>query len=87
MLVAAGCGGSEQRAATRTCAPTPGAVEAADLASSGTADAVANVCATDHQGTGYTIYSNAFLLVMVPHSIATVSLATAMLPRLSSYAA
>ena len=57
------------------------------IASSGTADAVANVCATDHQGTGYTIYSNAFLLVMVPHSIATVSLATAMLPRLSSYAA
>jgi putative peptidoglycan lipid II flippase len=38
-------------------------------------------------GTGYTIYSNAFLLVMVPHSIATVSLATAMLPRLSAFAA
>ena len=31
-------------------------------------------------GTGYTIYSGAFLLVMVPHSIATVSLATAALP-------
>ena len=29
----------------------------------------------------------AFLLVMVPHAIATVSLATAMLPRLSAYAA
>jgi putative peptidoglycan lipid II flippase len=57
------------------------------IASSGTADAVANLCSTDHQGTGYTIYSNAFLLVMVPHSIATVSLATAMLPRLSAYAA
>ena len=37
VLVAAGCGGSEQRAAKRACAPTPGAVEAADLASSGTA--------------------------------------------------
>ncbi len=48
------------------------------LASGGTA------AGTD--GTGYTIYSNAFLLVMVPHSIITVSLATAVLPRLSSYA-
>ena len=38
-------------------------------------------------GAGYTIYSNAFLLTMVPHSIITVSLATAMLPLLSSYAA
>ena len=37
--------------------------------------------------TGYTVYSSAFLLVMVPHSIVTVSLATALLPRLSSYAA
>ncbi len=55
------------------------------IASSGTAAAV-DTC--DHQGaTGYTVYSNAFLLVMVPHAIATVSLATAMLPRLSAYAA
>ena len=38
-------------------------------------------------GTGYTIYSNAFLLVMVPHSVVTVSLATAILPRLSASAA
>lgn len=38
-------------------------------------------------GTGYTIYSQAFLLVMVPHAIATVSLATAALPRLSAHAA
>ena len=38
-------------------------------------------------GTGYTVYSNTFLLTMVPHSIITVSLATAMLPLLSSYAA
>jgi putative peptidoglycan lipid II flippase len=39
------------------------------------------------QGTGYTIYSQSFLLVMVPHSVITVSLATAMLPRLSAHAA
>lgn len=48
------------------------------LASGGTA--------ADADGTGYTIYANAFLLVMVPHSIITVSLATAVLPRLSAYA-
>ena len=58
------------------------------IASSGTADAVANACgAGSRDGTGYTIYSGAFLLVMVPHSVATVSLATAMLPRLSGLAA
>ena len=57
------------------------------IASSGTADAVTDACGTGSSGTGYTIYSSAFLLVMVPHSIATVSLATAMLPRLSAYAA
>jgi len=61
------------------------------IASSGTADGFANACArgaaAGASGTGYTIYSNAFLLTMVPHSIATVSLATAMLPRLSAYAA
>jgi putative peptidoglycan lipid II flippase len=39
------------------------------------------------EGTGYTVYSNSFLLTQVPHSIITVSLATAMLPLLSSYAA
>ncbi len=49
------------------------------LASSGTA--------ADPEGTGYTVYSNAFLIVMVPHSIITVSLATAVLPRLSRLAA
>ncbi|WP_240755807.1 murein biosynthesis integral membrane protein MurJ [Nocardioides iriomotensis] len=38
-------------------------------------------------GTGYTVYSFAFVAIMVPHSIATVSLATAMLPRLSKHAA
>jgi len=55
------------------------------LASGGTASAAS---ASGHaSGSGYTVYSLAFLLVMVPHSIATVSLATAMLPRLSAYAA
>jgi putative peptidoglycan lipid II flippase len=58
------------------------------LASSGTADA-ALACSdsASSSGTGYTIYSGAFLLVMVPHSIVTVSLATAVLPRLSRAAA
>jgi putative peptidoglycan lipid II flippase len=37
-------------------------------------------------GTGYTIYSAVFLVIMVPHSIVTVSLATAILPRLSTSA-
>jgi putative peptidoglycan lipid II flippase len=55
------------------------------LASSGTADAATG--GGDGGGTGYTVYSGAFLLVMVPHAIATVSLATATLPRLSRLAA
>ena len=55
------------------------------LASSGTANAVTRD--GGDAGTGYTIYSSAFLVMMVPHSIATVSLATAMLPRLSRHAA
>lgn len=49
------------------------------LASNGTASA--------DDGTGITIYSSVMLVVMVPHSIITVSLATAILPRLSSAAA
>ncbi|KQY57419.1 murein biosynthesis integral membrane protein MurJ [Nocardioides sp. Root140] len=49
------------------------------LASGGTADGA--------DGTGYTIYSGAFLLTMVPHGIVTVSLATAVLPTLSASAA
>jgi putative peptidoglycan lipid II flippase len=58
------------------------------LASSGTAAAALSCDGTGGSGgTGYTIYSGAFLLVMVPHSIATVSLATATLPRLSRSAA
>ena len=56
------------------------------IASSGTVQH-ATSCAPSGQGTGYTVYSGAFLLAMVPHSIITVSLATAMLPRLSAYAA
>lgn len=38
-------------------------------------------------GAGYTVYSNAWLVVQVPHSIITVSLATAILPLLSHHAA
>ncbi len=49
------------------------------LASSGTASSA--------DGTGYSIYSSTFLIVMVPHSVVTVSLATAILPRLSARAA
>ena len=56
------------------------------LASRGTVGAAA-AGGGDVEGTGYTIYSNSFLLTMVPHSIVTVSLATAMLPLLSRYAA
>jgi putative peptidoglycan lipid II flippase len=49
------------------------------LASGGTASSA--------DGTGYSIYSSTFLIVMVPHSVVTVSLATAILPRLSARAA
>lgn len=49
------------------------------LASGGTASA--------EDGTGITIYSSVMLVVMVPHSVLTVSLATAILPRLSAAAA
>ena len=46
------------------------------LASGGAADG----------GTGYTVYSTGLLLMMVPHSIVTVSLATAVLPHISALA-
>jgi putative peptidoglycan lipid II flippase len=49
------------------------------LASGGTAESA--------DGTGIFIYSSAFLVVMVPHSVITVSLATALLPQLSRDAA
>ncbi len=52
------------------------------LASGGAAAA-----ADGAQGTGYTVYSTTFLVVMVPHSVITVSLATAALPRLAARAA
>ncbi|MGN0063482.1 MAG: murein biosynthesis integral membrane protein MurJ [Nocardioides sp.] len=51
----------------------------ARLASSGTVDSA--------EGTGYTVYSSAFMIMMVPHAIITVSLATALLPLLSKQAA
>jgi putative peptidoglycan lipid II flippase len=54
-----------------------------NLASSGTAQAC-GAHAAGSSATGYTVYSQAFLIVMVPHAIITVSLATAMLPLLSS---
>ena len=53
------------------------------LASTGTAA----TAGTDADATGYTVYAYAFLIVMVPHSVITVSLATAILPRLSAHAA
>jgi len=56
------------------------------LASGGTS---AVACDGAHHGgaTGYTVYSMTFLIIMVPHSIITVSLATAILPRLAARAA
>jgi putative peptidoglycan lipid II flippase len=51
------------------------------LASGGTAAAV-----DGGTGTGYTVYAQSFLIVMVPHAVVTVSLATAILPRLSDRA-
>ena len=49
------------------------------LASGGTASSLDGGGGGD-RATGYTVYSGSFLLVMVPHAIATVSLATAVLP-------
>ena len=62
------------------------------LASGGTARTVCERVGRHHQeaasdATGYTVYAAAFLFVMVPHAIITVSLATAILPRLSAKAA
>ncbi|TIC89347.1 murein biosynthesis integral membrane protein MurJ [Nocardioides sp. GY 10113] len=48
------------------------------LGSGGTAEAA--------DGVGVTVYSGAMLVAMVPHSIITVSLATAILPRISASA-
>jgi putative peptidoglycan lipid II flippase len=54
------------------------------LASGGTTGAPTGGSA---DGTGATIYAAAFLIVMVPHAVVTVSLTTAILPRLSQRAA
>ncbi|MFN8189779.1 MAG: murein biosynthesis integral membrane protein MurJ [Nocardioidaceae bacterium] len=59
----------------------------ARLAGGGTAEAALGTCSPTTQATGYTVYATAFLIVMVPHSVITVSLATAILPRLSAHAA
>ena len=52
------------------------------LASSGPAETLGN----EPGATGYLVYSATFLIVMVPHSVVTVSLATAVLPRMSALA-
>jgi putative peptidoglycan lipid II flippase len=57
------------------------------LASGGTAAEAVAGPGGDLEATGYTVYSTSFLIVMVPHSVITVSLATAILPRLSARAA
>jgi putative peptidoglycan lipid II flippase len=51
------------------------------------ATAVASASDAVERGAGIAVYNNAFLIVMVPHSIITVSLATALLPALSRTAA
>ena len=56
------------------------------LASGGTARGACGVGHATQDSTGYTVYAAAFLFVMVPHAIITVSLATAILPRLSAKA-
>jgi putative peptidoglycan lipid II flippase len=53
------------------------------LASSGPAQAGVEGGAVE--ATGYTVYAQTFLIVMVPHAIVTVSLATALLPLMSAY--
>ncbi len=53
------------------------------LATSATAAAATDV----ERGAGIAVYNSAFLIIMVPHSIITVSLATALLPDLSRTAA
>ena len=39
----------------------------------------------DSTGVGFTPYSNAYLILILPHSIITVSVVTALLPKLSNY--
>lgn len=51
------------------------------------ATAAASASGGIDRGAGIAVYNNAFLIIMVPHSIITVSLATALLPTLSRTAA
>lgn len=44
-------------------------------------------CAGPGSGTGYTVYSSAYLLIMAPHAVVTVSLMTASLPAMARLAA
>jgi putative peptidoglycan lipid II flippase len=57
------------------------------LASGGTAHGGCGHVGAAPDSTGFTVYSSAYLFVSVPHAIITVSLATAILPRLSAKAA
>ncbi len=59
------------------------------LANGGTAQGVLDGCqaGAPQQGSGITVYSMSYLILMVPHAVVTVSLATAILPRLSARAA
>ena len=46
----------------------------------------AGVAAGVAYGVGYTPYANAYLILLLPHSIVTISIVTALLPRLSNFA-
>ena len=46
----------------------------------------AGVAADVAYGVGYTPYANAYLILLLPHSIVTISIVTALLPRLSNFA-
>ncbi|AYY15099.1 murein biosynthesis integral membrane protein MurJ [Actinobacteria bacterium YIM 96077] len=46
----------------------------------------ASAAAGEGDGAGYSVYANAMLIMMVPHAIITVSLATALLPHLADLA-
>ena len=48
--------------------------------------AVAAEAAGVSYGVGYTPYANAYLILLLPHSIVTISIVTALLPKLSNFA-
>ncbi len=50
------------------------------------ANLASQATSTTDQGAGWTVYQNAYLIWILPHSLLTVSLATAMLPSASRYA-